>query len=298
MSSKGAIILSPVLSRHRWALTVHSVPPYERKLSRWHGQEALHYGARALRFSLNTLGWRWTFFRGLIPMIIVHSKFVQHLVIRYGAAPATVHLIPLPFDAPNSGNRAARIATRTENPLLVTVAGFAHTKGQHDVVKALPGLILRYPKIQYQMIGEVRDNAYLTYLRNLAGKHRITEHLLISPDLDSASKLAALEAADVYIQPSHEEGFCLAYAEAAAIVPRLVGTDAGAIGAMSRGDAGARIVPMRDPSAIGAAVVELLTTELPMNLMNSRSQRLSQEFSLERYLADHESLYAGHGSPA
>jgi glycosyltransferase involved in cell wall biosynthesis len=133
-------------------------------------------------------------------------------------------------------------------------------------------------------------------LRDLAGKFRIREHLLISPDLDNAAKLTALESADVYIQPSHEEGFCLAYAEAAAIVPRLVGTDAGAIAAMSRADAGARIVPIKDPSALGAAVVELLTTDLPMNLMNLRSQRLSREFSLERYLADHEKLYAGPGS--
>jgi glycosyltransferase involved in cell wall biosynthesis len=296
MSSKGAISLSSVLSKHPWALTVHSVPPYERKLSRWHGQETLHYGARALRFALNSLVWRWIFSRGLLPLIIVHSEFVQNIVIRYGAAPNTVHLIPLPFDAPNSSGRDARIGTRTQNPLLVTVAGFAHTKGQHDAVKALPGLIRIYPKIQYQMIGEVRDNGYLTYLRDLAGKFRIREHLLISPDLDNAAKLTALESADVYIQPSHEEGFCLAYAEAAAIVPRLVGTDAGAIAAMSRADAGARIVPIKDPSALGAAVVELLTTDLPMNLMNLRSQRLSREFSLERYLADHEKLYAGPGS--
>ncbi len=293
MNSQGAMVLSSVLSRYRWALTVHSVPPYERKLNRWHGREALHYGARALRFAPNSLAWRWIFSRGLVPTVIVHSKFVQDIVIRYGASGARVRLIPLPFE-PSTDWTAARKAVRHANLLLVTVGGFAHTKGQHDVLKALPGLVRRFPAIRYQMIGELRDASYLTYLRNLAEEYQITPHLLISPDLDQRSKLAALESADVYIQPSHEEGFCLAFAEAAAITPRLVGTDTGAIRAMSHNDVGTRVVPVRSPSAIGAAVAELLATELPEDLMEMRSRRLSRDFSFDRYLTEHESLYTGH----
>lgn len=291
MSSKGVLILSSLLSTHRWALTVHSVPPYERKLNFWHGLEALHYGARAMRFALNSVAWKWIFSRDLVQSIIVHSHFVRNVVVAYGASPSRVHVIPLPFEGSGCNDGDARV--RMADPLLVTVGGFAHTKGQHDVVKALPELIRHFPGIRYQMIGEVRDETYVTYLRKLAAGRRVAEHLLISPDLDQESKLTALKAADVYVQPSHEEGFCLAYAEAAAIVPRLVGAEAGAIEAMSVGDAGMRIVPIRSPTAIAAAVAELLTARLPPDLMQLRSDRLSHEFSLERYLGEHEVLYAG-----
>ena len=294
MSSRGIIVLEPVLSGFSWALTVHSVPPYERKLNIWHGWESLHYFARFIRFSFNGFVWRWIFFRSLIPRIIVHSEFVRDVVIRYGAKQSQVVLIPLPFEQPVRRLRNNHWSLMNRNPLLVTVGGFAHTKGQHDVIKAMPCLIRRFPGIHYQMIGEVRDETYLDYLRHLAEKCGVMEHLTISPDLDHVAKIVALSSAAVYVQPSHEEGFCLAYAEAAALVLRLVGSEAGAIPAMSRGDVGMRVVPVRSSSAICAAVTDLLSTEMPAELLLLRSQRLSREFSAGHYIAEHERVYIEH----
>jgi len=115
----------------------------------------------------------------------------------------------------------------------------------------------------------------------------------ITPDLPNDDKVAALAGADVYVQPSHEEGFCLAYAEAAAVVDRLVGADAGAIAAMSLDDPGARVVPPRSPDAIAHAVVDLLDCALPEGHMATRVARLGERFSYDSYLRHHEALYAG-----
>ena len=177
--------------------------------------------------------------------------------------------------------------------MLVNVGGYAHTKGQHDLVKGLPSLLHRFPRLRCQLIGEVRDDSYLRYLRSLAHDLRVSDRLSITPDLSHADKQAALEGADVYVQPSHEEGFCLAYAEAAAVVPRLVGTDTGAIAAISQNDTGARVVGVRDPDAIAAAVRELLETALPIDHMAQRAARLSARFSQAAYLHAHEKMYAG-----
>ena len=182
----------------------------------------------------------------------------------------------------------------SDSPLLVNVGGYAHTKGQHDLVKGLPSLLHRFPRLRCQLIGEVRDDSYLRYLRSLAHDLRVSDRLSITPDLSHADKQAALEGADVYVQPSHEEGFCLAYAEAAAVVPRLVGTDTGAIAAISQNDTGARVVGVRDPDAIAAAVRELLETALPIDHMAQRAARLSAQFSQAAYLQAHEKVYAGH----
>jgi glycosyltransferase involved in cell wall biosynthesis len=292
MSLKGIMILAPVLHAHPWALTVHSVPPYERKLSRWHGGERLHYFARSLRFALNGLAWRWIFSRGIVPMSIVHSKFVEDIVLRYGASRDFVRSIPLCFHSTISQRVVDTSPVNTDAPLLVTVAGFAHTKGQHDVVKALPALLGKFPRLRYQIIGEVRDESYVSYLRRLCQDLRVLDHFLITPNLDNAAKQKVLEQADVYIQPSHEEGFCLAYAEAAAIVPRLVGTNTGAIAAISDGDAGARVIPAKAPAAIVSAVTELMTADLPPLIMRERDKRLSERFSIAGYLRSHEELYA------
>ena len=291
MSSRGVTLLASPLRTHRWALTVHSLPPHERKLAGLHGSEPLHYGGRALRFLANSLAWRWVLHRGMVPLVIVHSHYVADIVVRYGCDRDRVRMIALPFV---SGASTHAVRPVSDSPLLVTVGGYAHTKGQHDLVKALPSLLQSFPRLRCQLIGEVRDHSYLRYLRGLAHDLGVSDRLSITPDLTHADKQAALEAADAYVQPSHEEGFCLAYAEAAAVVPRLVGTDTGAIAAISQDDAAARVVGVRDPGAITAAVRDLLETVLPTDHMAQRAARLSARFSELAYLQSHETLYAAN----
>jgi phosphatidylinositol alpha-1,6-mannosyltransferase len=294
IGAKGLVAFLPVLRSTRWALTVHSLPPAEQKLRLWHDKEGLHYFTRAIRFLPNSLGWRWLFRTGGIPHVIVHSRFVHDMVARFGLPEARMTIVPLAFHA-NSGaaQGRSRPPAPRDSPRLVTVGGIAHTKGQHDVIKALPLLLKRFPGLSYQVIGEIRDPVYVAWLERLARDLGVAGHVSITPDLPHDDKVAALAAADVYVQPSHEEGFCLAYAEAAAVVDRLVGADAGAIAAMSLDDPGARVVPPRAPEAIARAVIDLLDSSLPEGHMAPRAARLGERFSYDGYLRSHETLYSG-----
>jgi glycosyltransferase involved in cell wall biosynthesis len=293
MGAKGLVALLPVLRSRRWALTVHSLPPAEQKLRFWHHREGLHYFTRAIRFLPNTLGWRWLFRRGRIPQVIVHSRFVHDMVVRFGLPKERMKIVALAFHATTEATPSRRPTTPSvDAPRLVTVGGIAHTKGQHDVIKALPLLLMRFPRLSYQVIGEIRDPVYVAWLERLARELGVAEHVSITPDLPHDDKVAALARADVYVQPSHEEGFCLAYAEAAAVVDRLVGADAGAIAAMSLGDPGARVVPPRAPEAIARAVIEVLECSLPEGHMAARVARLGERFSYDGYLRSHETLYS------
>jgi len=292
IGARGLVAFLPVLRSTRWALTVHSLPPAEQKLRLWHDKEGLHYFTRAIRFLPNSLGWRWLFRTGRIPHVIVHSGFVHDMVARFGLAKARMTIVPLPFHANSDAAQGRRRPPALpDSPRLVTVGGIAHTKGQHDVIKALPLLVKRFPGLSYQVIGEIRDPVYVAWLARLARELGVADHVSITPDLPHDDKADALAAADVYVQPSHEEGFCLAYAEAAAVVDRLVGADAGAIAAMSLDDPGARVVPPRAPLAIARAVIDLLDSSLPEGHMATRVARLGERFSYDGYLRSHETLY-------
>ncbi|WP_309624632.1 glycosyltransferase family 4 protein [Methylibium sp.] len=291
MGSRGLAAIAPVLRGQRWVLTIHSVPPHERKLAHCHGSETLHYALRSLRFAANSTAWKWLLRRSQIPRVVVHSRFVQRTVERYGY-PGEVALVPLGFEPGTpAAARPANMRPVGNSPRLVTVAGLAHTKGQHDAVLAMAAIKDQFPGLRLQLIGEVRDGSYLAFLNELIERHGLHGQIRITPNLDDASKQQALREADFYLQPSHEEGFCLAYIEAAAIVPRLVGADTGAIAAMSAGDAGARVVAPRAPAAIAAAVRELAAASLPADLLGARSARLVARFSWSAYLDAHERLY-------
>jgi glycosyltransferase involved in cell wall biosynthesis len=291
MSSKGVFKLSNLLSKYSWALTIHSLPPYERKLNRWHNIEHLHYLGRAIRFAGNSLAWRWLLRRNLIPCVIVHSKFVADIAASYGAPTDRIELIPLSIEPLKQPPSNQATTSQEGDLLLVTVGGLAHTKGYHDVVKSLPALVNQFPRLRYQIIGEIRDETYVSYLWRLSRSLGVSDRICITSELDDDAMVDVLARADVYVQPSHEEGFCMAFAEAAARVPRLVGTSTGAIATMCEGDEGARVVPTKSSTAISSAILDLMTIQLPGTHIANRRTRFDIKFSYASYIAAHERLY-------
>ena len=289
MSSRGIARIVPLLARTPWLFTAHSLPPHERKLARFHAVEALHYAARRLRFLPHAAAWKWLLRRGAVPQMVVHSDAMERIAARYGQAPSRLALIPLGSEPMHAG--APRPGPVGGAPRILTMAGLAHTKGQHDAIAAVAALRDEFPGLSYRIVGEVRDKSYLQHVQGLIERLGLADCVRITPNLSHDDKERALRDADVYLQPSQEEGFCLAYIEAAGLVPRLVGTDTGAIRAIGEGDPGARTVPVRDPACMAQALRELLAAPLPADLMARRAQRLSASFAWSHYLDAHEALY-------
>ena len=206
MSSRGVLELAPLLRSHSWALTVHSVSPYEQKLRLCHRHEGLHYALRSLRCLPKTLAWRWVLSSGKVPRLIVHSDFVAQVVERYGFPARLIEVVSLPFLPPVGRPRGDAGAGVERRAATDDGRRPRHTKGQHDVIKALPELVRRFPRLRYQVIGEIRDDSYVRWLKRLAIRLGVADRLLFSVDLDQAAKIEALRRADVYVQPSHEEG--------------------------------------------------------------------------------------------
>jgi glycosyltransferase involved in cell wall biosynthesis len=202
-----------------------------------------------------------------------------------------VSLIPLGYEAVENINGSSRVATSAGAFSLSTIGGIAHTKGYHDALMALAELRRIFPKIQYNIIGEIRDQSYVRFLEAMIKKLELGGSVRIFINASDAEKDEVLRRSDVYLQPSHEEGFCLAYIEAASIVPLLVGTDTGAIRLISADDIGTRVVPVGQPSRITDAVCELQAISLPHDLLLQRQARLASKFSWSKYLDAHESLY-------
>ena len=291
MGSSGLAAIAPVLRNIKWVLTCHSIPPYERKLACCHNNDTLHYALRALRFAANTLAWKWLLRQSDIPCVIVHSRYVQNIIERYGYQTGKSKLIPLGFKPAESAAHTAAVRSLGSNPTFITVGGIAHTKGQHDAILAMAQIKHDFPNFTYQLIGEVRDDTYLQFLNKLIEQKGLSNHMTIRPNLDEASKQTALQQADFYLQPSHEEGFCLSYIEAAGIVPRLIGADTGAIALISADDPGMQVVKPNSPTAIANSIRNLAAATLPENLLITRNLRLEKQFSWDSYLDQHEQLY-------
>jgi glycosyltransferase involved in cell wall biosynthesis len=276
----------------QWVLTVHSIPPAERRFAYFHDRNRLHYFFRDLRFLPNTLLWKRMFRRGGFARVICHSRHVLDIAARYGCDPSKLVHIPLGVDLPESTQpRALKPLSTGDGPKIVTVGGIAHTKGIHDFLHALSRLVRDFPNARYRIIGEVRDEHYLAMLQSLTERLGLKSHVSITRSASEEEKQQAVEEADLYVQPSHEEGFCLAYIEAAPIVPRLLGTDSGAIAAISAGLPAAKVVKPMDQSALEHAARQLLQEPVPVDVFTVRREFLGRSFSQEAYCDAHIQLY-------
>lgn len=140
---------------------------------------------------------------------------------------------------------------------IVAVGNLLAYKGHDDLVRALPAILDRHPRARLFLAGE--DRGLEPRLRRLADSLGVLPAMAFLGRRDDIPDLLA--AADVFVLPSHEEGFSNALLEAMASGLGIVATDVGGNReALDQGACGL-LVPAHDPVALAGAVSRLLSNE-------------------------------------
>ena len=187
-----------------------------------------------------------------------------------------------------SRRRFRRIRSRG----ILTIAGFAHHKGIHDYLHVIKSLIGDYPKLAYRVIGQNRDEGCLQFLNRQIAALGLEQNVQLIRNASDAIKRGALSSASLYVQPSHEEGFCLAFIEAAMVVPRILGTATGEMAGIVQGDVAGRVVAPMDIAALQRQTRELLQVRASPEDLQQRRGRLLERYSWEKYLRGHVGVCA------
>lgn len=133
-------------------------------------------------------------------LVLANSHGTARLSRRVGAR--DVEVVRLGTDVP-----PPRPPRRDGPPALVTVAHLVARKRHADVLRALP------PDARYDIVGDGPERPRLEALaRELGVAGRVTFH----GQLPHAEALAVARAADVFVMPSTDEAFGVAYVEAMA----------------------------------------------------------------------------------
>lgn len=130
---------------------------------------------------------------------------------------------------------------------VVFVGRVSREKGAEEVYRAARV----FPDIQFSMIGEVSNEAAAWERPDNVVLCGIKEHGQVLEELDTA---------DLFIFPSHTEGFSLALAEAMARGLPVIATDVGANAEMLEGQGGT-IVPVGDVEAMVVALERMKDAE-------------------------------------
>jgi glycosyltransferase involved in cell wall biosynthesis len=178
-------------------------------------------------------------------LVLANSQGIRGLALAHGAPDARV--VRLGTDLPPADPPAS--STPNARPLLVTVAHLVARKRHADVLHALALL----PGVDYLVIGDGPERAAL---EALAGRLGLAARVRFAGQLPPAEAIRRARTADLFVMPSTEEAFGVAYIEAMAAGVPAVGA-AGEPGPEEIGP-GIVLVPPHDPPALAAELDRLL----------------------------------------
>jgi glycosyltransferase involved in cell wall biosynthesis len=194
----------------------------------------------------------------------------------------------------NSRQQTRALLQIPSDALVISViANLIAYKGHRDLIEALALIKDRLPK-PWRLLAIGRDDGIGGELKGLAQSLGIADNIMWLGERSDVEEL--LSATDIFVLPSHQEGFSNALLEAmAARLPAVATAVGGNIDAVADNDTGL-LVPARDPRALAAAVLRLAQdSDLRRSFGDAARRRVEQRFSLQACVDRYERLYRALG---
>jgi glycosyltransferase involved in cell wall biosynthesis len=167
-------------------------------------------------------------------------------------------------------------AAKNPGEFRVTTLGNIRPVKGHDVfIRAAAIIVQQFPKVSFNIAGEVLEPAYFAELQTLVQELNLVNHVRFEGGVTNLRPLLA--AADIFVLPSRSEGFSNAIVEAMASSLPVVATDVGGNAEAVKDGITGFLVPSEDPVALSAAILRLLSDPIQAKAMGAAGRDLVEE---------------------
>jgi teichuronic acid biosynthesis glycosyltransferase TuaC len=212
---------------------------------------------------------------GAARLVLANSEGTAELSRKHGARETSV--VHLGTDLP----AASRPPRRGGPPTLVTVAHLVARKRHADVLRALAVLTPRHPTLRYEIVG---DGPERDALETLATRLGVRERVDFRGQLAPEQAVAQARQCTLFVMPSTEEAFGVAYVEAMAGGVPAIGCrgEPGPEEIAAAGD-GLVLVPPGDIERLTQRIDELLSDSRRLHEARQRARAtVAENFTWER----------------
>ncbi|MGP0103572.1 MAG: glycosyltransferase [Solirubrobacteraceae bacterium] len=235
---------------------------------------------------------------GAAALVLANSHGIAELARAHGAGETRV--VHLGTELP-SAQRPALRGGREAAPTLVTVAHLVARKRHADVLRALAVLSPRHPTLRYAVIG---DGPERIALEGLAARLGVAERVDFHGQLAPQEAIERARRCTLFVMPSTEEAFGVAYVEAMAAGVPAIGCrgEPGPEEIAAAGD-GFLLVPPGDIERLTQRIDELLSDPRRLREAGQRARAtVAANFTWERCgeqtLAAYEHVLAANVHPS
>lgn len=171
--------------------------------------------------------------------------------------------------------------------VLTTVAVLRELKGIQFMIQALPGILSRFPKTCYLIVGDGDYREELVRQVHLAG---VQERVTFAGQRNDVQRF--LQASDVFVLPTLTEALPTVLAEAMAAHLPIVASAVGGVPEMVIDGQNGKLIPPADPQALLEACLYLLSRPEEREQMGENGWTVvNQKFNIQTQVAYLENLY-------
>lgn len=225
--------------------------------------------------------------------VVTVSEHVRRYLVSAGVPAARVTAVATGIDlarytpAPEGGTLRSELRIAGDAPLVGTVAILRRKKGHAELLEAIPSVLARFPQAHFVFAGDGPQRENLEQRINELGLGSNVHLLGLRRDV-----VNVLQSLDLFVLPTHQEALGTAFVEAGALGLAAVGSNVdGVPEIVGAGDTG-KLVPVNDPPALTAAIIELLADPaLRQRMGEAARKKVTTHFSRDAMVSGMVAVY-------
>jgi len=242
--------------------------------------------------------WKLRFFARLLTRAVAISNDRKSLMINNLGLDAQkitlihggVNLRDFKLMSPEQVKRLKIEQGLTNRRILLSVGHLGPIKGHQTTLQALPQIVARFPDIMLLIAGDGSAEDY-DRLNKMIAELNLKDHVKLLGQVGNVVEL--MNACDIFVQPSLEEGFGLVFVEAGACKKAVVSTAVGGIKDIVKHEETGLLVAPGDVTALAHALSTLLGDPRKTAAYGEAGfKRAHASFALENMAGGYDRLFS------
>jgi len=209
--------------------------------------------------------------------VIVLAESFRKQLIDFGIKSSMIEVLTIMIDYKKYFQYREKKSKR--KIYILFLSKFVRDKGVYEVVKAIPVVLKKHTngKVNFILAGSGPE---VSSLKSLTEKFGVTEHAKFVGQVRGQKKINIFQDADVFVFPSHHEGFPTVIAEAMAAGLSVISTGVGAIPEIIENGVNGLLLDKPDENELAMAILDLINNPELMTRMSKNNINKAKNYDV------------------